>query len=80
MVFAVTLYEKKVSGVRFQVFRADCRLKKTAGLIAGKTNERRTSNIEHRTPNKRIVSILIAVAPLQNSGMQAQAETVPTRT
>jgi hypothetical protein len=47
-----------VSGIRRCQVSAQPPAKKTAGLIEKETDERRTSNVQHRTSNECILSVL----------------------
>jgi hypothetical protein len=49
-----------VSGVRFQC-SAQALAAAAISLIEKETNEHRTSNVQHRTPNECILSILIKI-------------------
>jgi hypothetical protein len=55
----IPLDECKVSGVSVQPSRWP---KKTASLIGKETNERPTSNFQHRTSNECILSVLIKIS------------------
>jgi len=53
----LTIYTVFIPRIWFQV-AAYPLAKKTAGLIEKETDERRTSNIQHRTSNECILSVL----------------------